>query len=73
MTESGESVELEPVAYLIDVETFNKLRRMEQELHAGTGRERDYGHKLWLALNDAIPMTELDIDQTKLPSGGIYR
>lgn len=63
----------EIVAYLIDADTFNKIRSLEQTLHAGTDRERDAGHKLWLALNAAIPMTDLDVDQTKLPSGGVYR
>ncbi len=57
-----------PIAYLIEAASFDKLRSLEQALHGGTDRERDYGHKLWLLLADALPMTEHDVDQTKFPA-----
>jgi PHD/YefM family antitoxin component YafN of YafNO toxin-antitoxin module len=41
----------EPAAYLIDADQFARLRAISSRLHAGTDRERDEGHKLWLVLN----------------------
>ena len=43
---------VEPVGYAIDADDFKRLRKIERELHAGTDRERDFGHRLWLILND---------------------
>lgn len=37
---------------LIDEHTFAKMRQLQHDLHAGTDRERDFGHRLWLMLNN---------------------
>lgn len=37
--------------YMIDEDQFAKLERMHIQLHGGTDRERDYGHRLWLLCN----------------------
>ena len=37
--------------YLVDSEQLANLCRLSGELHGGTDRERDYGHRLWLLLN----------------------
>lgn len=40
--------------YAIEGEQLNKLWRLQQQLHNGTMQERDYGHKLWLVLNESF-------------------
>lgn len=49
------------IGHVLDTDQFEKLRRLQTELHNGTDRERDYGHRLWLALNTAIPIREGDL------------
>jgi hypothetical protein len=39
-------------AYLVDEDTLAKMDRLQQELHGGTDRERDYGCRLWLMYMD---------------------
>ena len=39
-------------AYLLDEDQLAKLRALSEQLHNGTGRERDYGHRLWLVLGE---------------------
>jgi hypothetical protein len=39
------------VGYAIDVDDFNKLRKLSDTLHSGNDKERDLGHKIWLILN----------------------
>ena len=34
--------------YRVDGEQLELLRKLQAELHNGTDRERDYGHRLWL-------------------------
>jgi hypothetical protein len=46
------------VAYLLDEDDMRKLRIIQHQLHGGTDRERDYGHRLWLLLDRAIPIRE---------------
>lgn len=51
-----------PAAFLIDEDDMRKLREIQSQLHNGTDRERDYGHRLWLILNRAEPV---NTDQLK--------
>ena len=40
------------IAYhMVDPDDVAKLRRLSSQLHGGTDRERDYGHRLWLIVN----------------------
>jgi hypothetical protein len=40
------------IAYhMVDPDDVAKLRRLSEQLHGGTDRERDYGHRLWLIIN----------------------
>ena len=34
--------------YMVDPDDIAKLRRLSEQLHSGSDRERDYGHRLWL-------------------------
>ena len=38
--------------YLVDEYQLRKLRELMLQLQGGSDRERDYGHRLWLLLND---------------------
>ena len=41
------------IAYhMVDPDDVAKLRKLATELHAGSDRERDYGHRLWLIVKD---------------------
>ena len=44
--------------YALDVDQMAKLRKLASELHGGTDRERDYGHRLWLLLEQAVPFED---------------
>ena len=37
-----------PEYRVLDENQFAKLKRLASELHGGSDRERDYGHRLWL-------------------------
>jgi hypothetical protein len=39
--------------YAIEGEHLATLWKLQQQLHAGSDRERDFGHKLWLVLTQA--------------------
>jgi hypothetical protein len=40
------------IAYhMVDPDDVAKLRKLSAQLHGGTDRERDYGHRLWLIVN----------------------
>ena len=52
----------EPIGFLIEPDAMEKLRQIQAQLHAGTDRERDYGHRIWLVLNRAEPVSK---DQLK--------
>ena len=41
-----------------EAEDMAKLRKLASELHGGTDRERDYGHRLWLILQRAVPVED---------------
>jgi hypothetical protein len=56
--------QIEPCAYLIDYDEMGKLRDIQEQLHSGTDRERDFGHRLWLILNRAIPMSQAELHQS---------
>ena len=47
----------EPDYYWIDEDDVRKLRRISDALMGGTDRERDYGHRVWLILNNLITPT----------------
>jgi len=51
-------------AFFIDELQFKKLRTLQQQLHGGTDRERDYGHRLWLVCNDVEEFQVIEIDET---------
>jgi hypothetical protein len=36
--------------YPLDEGNYKKLDEIQKALHAGTDRERDFGHKIWLIL-----------------------
>lgn len=38
---------------VMDLDTFEQLQRVQAQLHGGTDRERDFGHRLWLLLGRA--------------------
>lgn len=42
------------IVYMLCEEDFAKLRELQAQLDNGTDRERDYGHRLWLVLNNAV-------------------
>lgn len=46
---------------LLDEDAVEKLRKLAAELQAGTDRERDYGHRLWLVLKDAPVVDEKEV------------
>lgn len=45
---------------LLEEDAVEKLRKLQQDLHAGSDRERDFGHRLWLVLNGAPVMDMVD-------------
>lgn len=42
--------------YALEEEYVAKLAKVSRELHAGTDRERDFGHQLWLILAAMVPV-----------------
>jgi hypothetical protein len=44
-------------AHLIDEDQMANLKRLCEELHGGTDRERDYGHRLWLIYQQIAQQT----------------
>ena len=50
----------EPEEYWwVDADDVRKLREISAGLHMGTDRERDYGHRLWLVLDNLIAPTRV--------------
>jgi len=49
------------VGFLVEPNQWDKLQQLKCELHNGTDRERDYGHRLWLVLASALALTEADL------------
>lgn len=49
-------------AYLIDEDQLAKLKRLYTELHSGSDRERDYGHRLWLVCAEIVK-AEIEVDE----------
>jgi hypothetical protein len=47
--------------FAIDADTMRQLRKLQADLHGGTDRERDYGHKLYLYLNRAERFNQEDL------------
>lgn len=43
--------DIEDSIYSMDYDSYMKLRSLSSQMHGGTDRERDYGHKLWLILD----------------------
>ena len=50
--------------FLFDEDQFKKLRTLHAQLHGGTDRERDYGHRLWLVCNEVEDFQAIEIDET---------
>ena len=50
--------------FLFDEDQFKKLRKLQSQLHGGTDRERDYGHRLWLVCNEVEDFQAIEIDET---------
>jgi hypothetical protein len=51
-------------AYLIDEDTLDKLGQLYKDLHGGTDRERDYGHRLWRICAEIVhPNNEVEIEE----------
>ena len=48
------------IGYLMDAHLMERLQQISTNLHGGTDRERDYGHRLWLIINELRnnPITE---------------
>ncbi len=57
--------ETRTVGYFIEPEELAKLRAVSSTLHAGSDRERDAGHKVWLVVNaiEACPVTQSELDR----------
>ena len=56
------------LGYLVEPEDVVKLTVICNYLHAGTDRERDLGHRLWLIINTLrdLPITQGDMRWTRL-------
>lgn len=54
------------LGYLVEPEDVVKLTVICKQLHGGTDRERDYGHRLWLIINTMrdLPVTQGDLKPT---------
>ena len=50
--------------FFFDEDQFKKLRKLQSQLHGGTDRERDYGHRLWLVCNEVEDFQAIEIDET---------
>ena len=48
------------IGYLMEAHLMECLQQISTNLHGGTDRERDYGHRLWLIINELRnnPITE---------------
>jgi len=48
------------IGYLMEAHLMERLQQISTGLHGGTDRERDYGHRLWLIINELRnnPITE---------------
>lgn len=48
------------IGYLMEAHIMERLQQISTNLHGGTDRERDYGHRLWLIINELRnnPITE---------------
>ena len=55
----------EAEAFALDADDMAKLRVLQAQLHGGTDRERDYGHRLWLILNRAVPFNYDELIERK--------
>ena len=45
-----------PDGFVLEADDMAALRKIQEQLHGGTDRERDYGHRIWLILTRAIPI-----------------
>lgn len=54
------------LGYLVEPDDVVKLTVISNQLHAGSDRERDLGHRLWLLINNLrdLPVTEGDLKPT---------
>jgi len=48
----------EDAVYAIDGHYLNVLDRIQRQLHEGTDRERDFGHRVWLVLDQFHELRE---------------
>lgn len=48
----------ETVGYQIDVDAMNKIKEIVDQLHGGSDKERDIGHRLYLVMMNAVPVVE---------------
>lgn len=51
------------IGYLMEAYLMERLEQISTGLHGGTDRERDYGHRLWLIINELrdFPINEGEI------------
>ena len=50
--------------FFFDEDQFKKLRKLQSQLHGGTDRERDYGHRLWLVCNEVELLSTVEVSET---------
>jgi len=50
--------------FFFDEDQFKKLRKLQSQLHGGTDRERDYGHRLWLVCNEVEQLSSVEVNET---------
>lgn len=51
----------ELLGYLIEPDALKKLRKIADELQAGSDKERDIGHRIWLLVNNTQAIRASDL------------
>jgi hypothetical protein len=54
--------------YRLDEDTLSKLLSISTQLHGGSDRERDYGHRVWLAIKEFVEVEPSPKPVTVTPS-----
>ena len=49
--------EKEVIGYALEPRTFEQLRQIASQLQGGSDRDRDIGHRIWLIITGAEPIT----------------
>lgn len=46
------------IGFLVEPHLWDRLQDIKSQLHNGTDKDRDLGHKLWLVLKEGMPVFE---------------